>query len=150
MKALTSAFAVTLGAAFISVGVAISPPVRADRCDQFRPPGAPPNSLWLACEHDNLVDSGKHPVCYQGGTGPDCPACTTALGTNGQPYLRAAWACGAPGREGYYDDTFPCYVDSVAHPTNQPGCDGMMLRDGSIRRGNGNITQATGPATQLP
>lgn len=140
-------FAAAAAIALASFLVGQAPPAYASPC----PPGQALSGVGPGgnpiCSVPPQVANTNGPVCTQAGKEADCVKCINELGTSGQPSFRAQWACGAPGRENYYTDEFPCFVGS--QPTLQPNCDGTMLDKGDIRRRDGTVTPATGDATRL-
>jgi len=136
MRILGPTFAATLGITFVSVGVAVSSPAYADKCDNFRPPGSPPNELASQCEHDKPVGSGT-PVCQQptGPTGaaPDCWKCMSAISTtDGNVRLQAAFDCGAAGGAQTMDGLPHCMVGNVPTGRIPPACSGDLQADGTV------------------
>jgi len=142
MKTVACGFALVLGAAFLSIGVVASP-AHADRCDQFRPPGAPPNALWQECEDDNvLIASAGTPICQQS-TAPngasDCAKCLDALSNTSIWWFtqQVAYDCGHGGTNMEKDQNNQllkpqCYVGTFDTGRRPPDCNGRLNQDGSV------------------
>jgi hypothetical protein len=99
------------------------------------------------CEQGPQVAANKGPLCAEPNKVELCTKCQGIFGQTGQAAYRAQWACGAPGRQGYYNVQFPCYVGTIA--TDQPDCDGTLDSSGKITRKSGKVDDVTGTASSL-
>jgi hypothetical protein len=134
MKTLASGFALVLGAAFMSIGVAS--PAHADRCSAK---GLFPGSAtWQQCENDNPLiasnDDGT-PVCQRSTSttgASDCPACQAAI-SNPDLRLQVAFDCGAQGGANTMGGQQPhCKVGGFPTGRLKPKCYGDLQEDGSV------------------